>query len=252
MTDFSQLLVALLLMHVVCEFYLQPAKWEKSKRERKYQSVELYYYSIMHSIAVVLPVLLLNISWVPALYLALAVMAGHFIIELWKNTGTDDKRLSYLIISQGLYLLGYVVITCFLTAETRFEAVLEHEKFWHVVLIIFAYLLIFKPASLLIGSVLRKHSISAPDANSNDDGLTSGGELIGYLERTLILTFTLVGSYAAVGFVLAAKSIFRFGELNRADDRRMTEYVLVGSLLSVVITTIVGALISLWLGISIN
>lgn len=80
---------------------------------------------------------------------------------------------------------------------------------------------------------------------TNVSGLVAGGELIGYLERLLILTFTLVGSYAAVGFVLAAKSIFRFGELNQSANRGMTEYVLIGSLLSVVITTLIGALVSL-------
>ncbi len=72
----------------------------------------------------------------------------------------------------------------------------------------------------------------------------AAGALIGYLERILILTFTLLGSYTAVGFVLAAKSIFRFGELTRSTDRSLTEYVLIGSLLSVVITTLVGVVIT--------
>jgi len=76
--------------------------------------------------------------------------------------------------------------------------------------------------------------------------------LIGYLERVLILTFTLVGSYAAVGFVLAAKSIFRFGELNKSNDRSMTEYVLIGSLVSVVITTLTGTLMSFGLNVQIK
>ena len=90
------------------------------------------------------------------------------------------------------------------------------------------------------------------DESTYVSGLVAGGELIGYLERLLILTFTLVGSYAAVGFVLAAKSIFRFGELNQSANRSMTEYVLIGSLLSVVITTLIGALVSLGLGVKLK
>ena len=46
--------------------------------------------------------------------------------------------------------------------------------------------------------------------------------------------------------------VFRFGELNKSDDRNMTEYVLIGSLLSVVITTLVGTLMSLGLDVKIK
>ena len=105
-----------------------------------------------------------------------------------------------------------------------------------------------------IGSILKKYTVTVDEDNTQSTfkGLIAGGELIGYLERTLILTFALVGSYAAVGFVLAAKSIFRFGELNKEAGRSMTEYVLIGSLLSVVITTIVGAFISLGLDVKLK
>lgn len=36
----------------------------------------------------------------------------------------------------------------------------------------------------------------------------------------------------AVGFLLAAKSVFRFGDLRDDQDRKRTEYVLIGTLLS--------------------
>lgn len=133
------------------------------------------------------------------------------------------------------------------------DAILKHEKFSNSVLVIFAYTLILKPTSILISIVLKKYPISAlNDAESETHGLVAGGELIGYLERVLILTFTLLGTYAAVGFVLAAKSIFRFGELNKSNDRSMTEYVLIGSLVSVVTTTIIGTLMSLGLDVKIK
>ena len=50
-----------------------------------------------------------------------------------------------------------------------------------------------------------------------------------YIERILILTFVLVGSFEGVGFLLAAKSVFRFGELNKAKEIQTTEYVLIGT-----------------------
>ena len=55
---------------------------------------------------------------------------------------------------------------------------------------------------------------------------------IGILERVLIFVFILTNHFEAVGFLLAAKSIFRFGDLKEAQDLKLTEYVLIGTLLS--------------------
>jgi hypothetical protein len=56
------------------------------------------------------------------------------------------------------------------------------------------------------------------------------GATIGVLERLLIVTLLLVGAEAAIGFVIAAKTIARFRLL---DDRDFAEYYLLGTLASV-------------------
>jgi hypothetical protein len=56
------------------------------------------------------------------------------------------------------------------------------------------------------------------------------GATIGVLERLLIVTLLLVGADAAIGFVIAAKTIARFRQL---DDRDFAEYYLLGTLASV-------------------
>ena len=38
--------------------------------------------------------------------------------------------------------------------------------------------------------------------------------------------------WAAIGLLIAAKSVFRFGDLNKGKNRKLTEYVLIGTLLS--------------------
>ncbi|HZK72111.1 MAG TPA: DUF3307 domain-containing protein, partial [Clostridia bacterium] len=58
------------------------------------------------------------------------------------------------------------------------------------------------------------------------------GYLIGVLERVIILTLGLNGQIGAIGFVLAAKSLARFNQLN---DKSFAEKYLVGTLLSVAI-----------------
>lgn len=60
---------------------------------------------------------------------------------------------------------------------------------------------------------------------------------IGNIERLLILLFTLVGSYAAVGLVVAAKGIVRAVEWK---DRAHVEYFLVGTLASTSLAVAVG------------
>jgi hypothetical protein len=56
------------------------------------------------------------------------------------------------------------------------------------------------------------------------------GATIGALERLLIVALMLTGAAAAVGFVIAAKTIARFKQL---DDRGFAEYYLLGTLASV-------------------
>lgn len=63
-------------------------------------------------------------------------------------------------------------------------------------------------------------------------GLRAGGKIIGQLERSLIYLFVLVDQPQAVGFLIAAKSIFRFGELMRSENRMEAEYIIIGTLLS--------------------
>ncbi len=56
------------------------------------------------------------------------------------------------------------------------------------------------------------------------------GATIGVLERLLIVMFVLTGQLAAIGFVIAAKTLARFKQL---DDRGFAEYYLLGTLASV-------------------
>ncbi|GLS89743.1 membrane protein [Psychromonas marina] len=251
MFDFFSTLIAFLLIHIVCDFYLQSNHCAQAKKANTYRSPELYLHSLLHGIGLLVPALVLGLGWRSTVCLVIIVAVTHFIIDLWKVITPNGDKFSYFMIDQALHISVLAVIAFHIADGVTVDAVLAHEKFSDVVMVVFAYLLILKPTSIVIGSVLKKYPISCTDKN-RISGLVAGGELIGYLERLLILTFTLMGSYVAVGFVLAAKSIFRFGELNKSDDRSMTEYVLIGSLLSVVITTLVGTLISLMLAVNIK
>lgn len=70
------------------------------------------------------------------------------------------------------------------------------------------------------------------------------GRLIGWLERLLICGFALAGQFAAVGFVLAAKSMARFKAL---DNRDFAEQYVLGTLLSTLIALCTALLLTAWL-----
>jgi hypothetical protein len=84
-----------------------------------------------------------------------------------------------------------------------------------------------------------------PRAESGEEGHQARvGRLIGWLERLLICGFALAGQFAAVGFVLAAKSMARFKAL---DDREFAEQYVLGTLLSTLIALGTAMLLTAWL-----
>lgn len=69
--------------------------------------------------------------------------------------------------------------------------------------------------------------------------LPSRGRLIGYVERLLVISLTIVGAYPSIAFIIAAKSIARFKQL---DDRNWAEYFLLGTLASILLGLALGLL----------
>jgi hypothetical protein len=92
-----------------------------------------------------------------------------------------------------------------------------------------------------VGRVESEPDGDSSDAPSNAPGATVPpppdrvGEAIGVLERILVVTFVLTAAEAAIGLVIAAKTIARFRQL---DDRDFAEYYLLGTLASVSVALI--------------
>lgn len=56
--------------------------------------------------------------------------------------------------------------------------------------------------------------------------------MIGALERLMTFFFVMNGAYGALGFLIAAKGMTRFKQL---DDREFAEYFLIGTFLSIIL-----------------
>ncbi len=65
-----------------------------------------------------------------------------------------------------------------------------------------------------------------------EDGFENAGCVIGHYERLLIFVFVLVDAPIAIGFLVAAKSVFRFGDLTDGTSRKNAEYLIIGTLMS--------------------
>ncbi|MAD77469.1 MAG: hypothetical protein CML20_22325 [Rheinheimera sp.] len=237
----SSLLLGLVLVHVLADFFLQPTAWVQARAAQHWRCAQLYYHSLIHfGLNLLLLVLWYHLSWsavsvIGVIGLALLIAISHLLIDIGKSYFED---LRYFVLDQLLHLLVILLVWLSL-ADMDYRSlivlggVLLQPEY---LLLLLAYLLLMKPTSVLRGMVLT--NISAP-ASTTKQGSPAAGHLIGIAERVLILTLILAGQYSGVGLVVAAKSVLRYNDLRDSHDRALTEYILLGSLLSFGMTLLV-------------
>ena len=227
------LLVKLLLAHIIGDFFLQPEKWVKEKEKKKLKSPKLYFHIIIH-IAVLFIVL-----WDVALWAMILIIGGtHLIIDVLKLLiqKKKTKRLLFFI-DQILHVLALIVIY-YLYSDNTFsiESILTETN----LLILVCLLFLTIPTSIIMKTIFSKWNISK--LTENNESLKDAGKYIGILERLLVFIFIIVNHWEAVGFLITAKSVFRFGDLKESKHRKLTEYILIGTLISFGIAIIIGLL----------
>lgn len=233
------LLVKLVLAHLIGDFILQPDTWVQDKNLRKHRSSKLYLHVLIHGLATWLLVWKTDF-WLPVLI----IITSHLIIDLIKIHLQDDENTTlWFVLDQCLHLLVIAAVWYTWSQPSLRIANFPAEN---ILIITTAVVFLLSPTSVII-----KTSISqwTPETfYTISSSLPDAGKFIGYLERVLILIFILTGNLQAVGFLLAAKSVFRFGNLKESHDRKLTEYVLIGTLLSFGIAIIIALLTSALIG----
>ena len=107
------------------------------------------------------------------------------------------------------------------------------EHFKTFILYITVFSIILDPASVLIRKLfISISSKTYPKAYSEE---LKAGNIIGKLERTIIAIFLLNNQFGLIGFVLTAKSIARFKQM---EDKNFAEKYLIGTLTSFLIVLI--------------
>lgn len=131
-------------------------------------------------------------------------LAGHNVLL----AGLDRNRLAAII---G-YLFALLVVSGEMNNLIRF------------------ILGIIKTVPVIRGGTLRRRSKRTGwNGAAVDRQELNRGRIIGVIERILFFFFVITGNYASIAFILTAKGLTRFKEL---DDRNFAEYVLIGTLLS--------------------
>jgi len=229
------LLVKLILAHLIGDFLVQPTRWVVHKQQHKLKSGYLYLHILIHGI---LAFVLVGESafLIPAIVLALL----HGVIDSLKlSFQTVATQRRWYIADQ---MLHFLVILGICTYWSEGEVLLNYptDGFW---IVFTGAVLLTKPASITIKNLI---STWTPDTTPDDQSLQNAGNYIGMLERLFVFAFLITGHFDAVGLLLGAKSIFRFGDLTGNKDRKFTEYVLIGTLLSFGIAMITGG-VAVWL-----
>ena len=238
------LLLGLLLAHFIADFYLQPMSWVQDRNTRHFKSSKLLMHTLVHGLLSGCVVILWERTfglgeWQVMLVPTLSIMISHWLIDVGKSY-TQGGIVPFFV-DQLAHITVIIGVCVYLnnsdTVRLWFQQLLNSSDFYVVLL---AYLLVLNPCSVAIRMLLERWQL--PVASTANTALPQAGHSIGLLERLLMLTFILIDQLAVVGFVLAAKSVFRFGDLTNAKEKHLTEYVMLGTLLSVVCTMAIGLL----------
>ncbi|WP_339767306.1 DUF3307 domain-containing protein [uncultured Paraglaciecola sp.] len=224
-----ELFLLMIVAHILGDFYIQKDAWVTCRKRHHLASWGLLKHVLSHI------VLLIIVLWIGGALsgqglIAIALIGfSHLLIDLWKSYKTDN--LYYFLLDQVLHvlvlLIAWSVLSGFTLADIKAQLLLVlNVKYLALVC---AYVIACRPASIAISVALGSYTAQLADKQS---GLASAGRWIGYLERCLIISFILIGQFAGVGFLLAAKTIFRFGDLTKEKDMKLTEYMMLGTLLS--------------------
>ena len=216
------LFIKLFLAHLIGDFLLQPQKWVIHKEANKITSKYLYFHVALHF--TVTMILLWNLDYWK---LALLIAVSHYLIDLSKLYANHMFRLKSIpfFIDQILHILVLYVCAYYenLTAHT---ISLFSQLDWALVT---AIVFVTFPAAIIMGKLLEGMS---DQIELDHKSLPNAGKYIGIIERLFVLVFIILGRWEAIGLLITAKSVFRFNDLKERNSRKLTEYILIGTLLS--------------------
>lgn len=231
--------IILITAHLIGDFMLQNARLAKHKQS---SFTALIKHSIIYAICML--VVFAILPPLKAIIPFIILTAVHFGIDFARTKANHLTKRNAARRLWGIFLLdqalhvGVIFAVCWVfrfneNAGSLLKLSIDTwspDVMTKVLAYIMVYVLALNPTAVLV-----KKTLCIADANSDkelkndDDKANRNGYMIGILERLIIVTLVLSGNLPTVGFVLAAKSIARFKQLENKD---FAEKYLVGTLLS--------------------
>lgn len=242
----TETFIALLFAHTLADFAFQTNWMVANKRSPLALGLHaaVVYVTAVAATGSVHPLLL-------ALALIhIGIDVGKLILSaIWKSSA----GFAPFLIDQGLHLISLIALTLWLpdlwsqglwapgaivtgedggilgTGLWSGETPLPVSHLPALMVIVTGLILSTRAGGFAVGLLMEPF---APHLGKGDAGksLPGAGRVIGHLERGLIFALVLFGQPQGVGLLIAAKSILRFGAVK--DDRRLSEYVIIGTLAS--------------------
>lgn len=230
------LFIRLLIAHLAGDFIFQQKSWIMHRSAKKWRSG--YLYANAGIVA--------GLSWLLSGYLQnwlipLLIFVVHAGIDTAKSYAPDKPVI--FTIDQALHLAATAIAAWFYLGyadtELFFGWLFNNMPFWTYIA---AYLMVMWPMGIVIAMLTRRWQSD----NETSEGLRDAGRYIGMLERILILTFFFMNQFSAIGFLVAAKSVLRFGDIRDSHNRKSAEYILIGTMISFAAAIFTG-LLAQWL-----
>lgn len=182
-----------------------------------------------------------SLAW---LWLALAVVGSLVLSEaVTARDHVNEARLAgtFVVLGVALGLHWQDGPETWVMGESQLQAL------YPLLLGLLGFLLVANETNLAIRALLHRFQMEpttqdeAP-SRTVDDREYNAGRVIGILERWLIyLVMVVAQNYNVIALVLAAKGFARFRQL---DQREFAEYVLIGTLASILFTVLIAQLIT--------
>lgn len=221
----------------------------QDKQEKGFRSIYLVLHSMIHF--VLIAALFPNpqeywIFWV-------VVPISHYIIDGLKSMiHTKKNSKSIFVLDQALHLGVIALLAIQFTGytwskEVQFPPVLLTALAVSLSILTFVSSVVIRVVLSRWSTELKEESRSSvslqsasKDSGKEGASLARAGMYIGILERFLVFLFIVLNQWAAIGLLITAKSVFRFSDLSTARNRKLTEYILLGTLLSFTIAILTG------------
>ena len=159
-------------------------------------------------------------SWIP-IAVGLAVLLQ---ITLFRK-GLIEKPKWQLLSELFWFIFAYVLSNNIHSGDLYWLSLLG-EGYYGVLILLAGWTISAFPLGTWVGLILKKYQ------DKPTLGFQDAGKMIGMLERSILFLLFLINAPVGVGFLITAKTLFRFGEISKGGDQKAVEYILIGTLLS--------------------